>query len=168
MWILAAIRDCHSRNPGFGSIVMLFDPVCYLYYRMTQNMEPVRRYSLVLLDEDTDTVRQINHLLGKVFRVLSTPDSKVALRWLESDRSVKVLLVDQNIRGVSGLEILDQARVLRPDIRRILITRYDDLSSIIQGLHSDAVNRTISKPVDRTELVAALTFAVDPVSAPAN
>jgi thioredoxin reductase (NADPH) len=131
-------------------------------------MEAARRYSLILLDEDAETARQINHLLGKIFRVLSTHESKVALRWLESDRSVKVLMVDQNIRGVSGLEILDQAKTLRPDIRRILITRYEDLSSIIQGLRSDAVNRTISKPVDRTELVAALTFSGDQVSAPAN
>jgi thioredoxin reductase (NADPH) len=131
-------------------------------------MEAALRYSLIVLDEDAEIVRQINHLLGRVFRILSTPDPKVAVRWLESDRSIKVLIVDQSFRGVSGLEILDQARTLRPDIRRILITRYDDLSSIVQGLHSDAVNRTISKPLDRTELVAALTFSADNVGAQAN
>jgi response regulator RpfG family c-di-GMP phosphodiesterase len=119
--------------------------------------QSIQQQSVIVLDEDAETLTAVSRLLGQLFRVLATAETHKAIRWLESDQTVKVVIVNQNLRRSSGLELLEQVRGIRPDVRRILITQYDDLQSVVKGLHTDAIHRTISKPVQRTELAAALT-----------
>lgn len=51
------------------------------------------------------------------------------------------------------MELLALAQKLRPDARRILIANYSDLALFVEGLHTGAIERTTSKPIDATELL---------------
>jgi hypothetical protein len=75
---------------------------------------------------------------------------------LQNDLRISAILVSQTLRGGCGLDLLVDAKRLRPDVRRILIANYEDLSSIIPSLHSGVIQRTISRPIDARELVGLL------------
>ena len=62
---------------------------------------------------------------------------------------------------------------LRPDVRRVMMTGHPDLSGIIQGLHSGAIDRLVHKPFTRDELLSAVRLDAPqahplPVPAPAG
>jgi ActR/RegA family two-component response regulator len=45
---------------------------------------------------------------------------------------------------------------MRPDARRVLLTTYNDLASIVQGLHSGAIDRLVQKPFTPADLMLAI------------
>ena len=59
-------------------------------------------------------------------------------------------------RTASGVSLLETARSCRPSARRILMTTYHDLPSIVAGLHSGAIERLVQKPFSAAELMAAI------------
>jgi len=121
--------------------------------------------TIIALDEDTRTLRQISELLGQHYHILTTSDPQKALGWLESNISVTSILVEQLLRNGIGVAVLENARRLRAEVRRILITRYADLPNIVNGLHTGAIHRLLSKPLIPAELSAVVAVA-EPRTAP--
>ncbi len=119
-------------------------------------MANAQRRTLIAGEDGREALNHLSQVLGDHYNVLATCDPRRALGWLENDSSVTVIVVEQVLKSGLGLDILESAKVLRPDVRRVLITRYSDLSGIVQGLHSGAINRMISKPLLRGELAAAV------------
>jgi DNA-binding NtrC family response regulator len=127
--------------------------------------KPSPEFSLVVLNEDPEVLREISSALNSHFKILTTSDPRRALAWVENDKSVRVLMVEQVLRSGLGITVLETARQLRPEIRRIIITGYDHLESLVQGLHSGAIHRMVSKPLQKAEL-ASLAQPIPTSSAP--
>jgi DNA-binding NtrC family response regulator len=111
---------------------------------------------VIVVDEDAQSLNQISELLGRQFKVMTSRDPRIALNWLETDLSVGIIIVEQVLRSGFGINLLQTAKNLRPEVRRVLITRYCDMGAIVQGLHSGVVNQTISKPILHSELLRAV------------
>jgi adenylate cyclase len=114
------------------------------------------RPSLIAVDDDPEALRHLTSVMEAHYKVLATSTPSRALAWLENDPSVAVIIVDQVLKSGLGLDVLESAKTLRPDVRRVLITRYTDLAGIVHGLHSGAINRMVSKPLMVGELALAL------------
>ena len=63
------------------------------------------------------------------------------------DRSLVLILSDINMPGMSGLELLPQAKALRPDVPIIMITAYGDAETKRQALERVA-EALLTKPID--------------------
>jgi DNA-binding NtrC family response regulator len=113
----------------------------------------IKSQSIVAADDDGRTLDRIKMILDSTFVVLATADPDRALAWLRNDTTVSAVFAGQNLRGGKGLELLKAAQKLRPDARRILIASYSDLAQFVDGLHTGAIQRTISKPIDGAELL---------------
>jgi DNA-binding NtrC family response regulator len=124
---------------------------------------PAKSRSVVVVDSDIRVLDEVSGVLDATHVVLATADARRAQAWLQNDVTVCAVLVAQNLKGTSSLDLLAHAQRLRPDARRILIANYEDLSSIIPSLHSGVVQRTISTPIDPRELVGLLRIAPPPV-----
>jgi ActR/RegA family two-component response regulator len=116
----------------------------------------IKRQTLIALDDDAESLRQLSAVMTPFFNVHATGDPRMALGWLQNDPSVAVIVVEQVLRSGLGVDVLESARQIRPDVRRILITVFTDLASIVDGLHRGAIEKMISKPLVRGELVSAL------------
>ena len=123
--------------------------------------------SIVAVDDDVRTLDRISMILDSAFVVLATADPNRALSWLQNDTTVAAVVVGQSLRNSKGLELLKVAQKLRPDARRILIASYSDLAGFVDGLHTGAIERTISKPIDATELLG-LVRLLSPGSKPGD
>jgi ActR/RegA family two-component response regulator len=122
--------------------------------------------SLVAVEDDPGILREIARSLENRFNVLATSDWAQALAWLQKDAKVKLLMVGQALRAGPGINLLESAMQIRPDVRRILITKYAELSSLIQGLHDGTIHRTVGTATLHKEL-ATLT-AENPSPLPAG
>jgi ActR/RegA family two-component response regulator len=110
--------------------------------------------TLVAVDDDAELLREISRSLSHRFLVLSTSDSEQGMEWVRNDLSVRILIVGQVIRSGLGIQVLEGAMQIRPDVRRILITSYDDLSELVQGLHCGTIHRTLGKGSLHGELMS--------------
>lgn len=63
-----------------------------------------------------------------------------------------VVLLDLNLPGISGIEILMTLRNVYPEVEVILLTGHMDLASTIEGLRLDSFHYLI-KPFDLQELI---------------
>ena len=69
-------------------------------------------------------------------------------------------LSDQRMPGMSGVELLERARTLAPDAKRMLVTAYADLQAVVDAVNRGQVTRYFVKPWDRAEMLAALEDAL--------
>jgi DNA-binding NtrC family response regulator len=109
--------------------------------------------SIIAVDSDPRSLDRIRIVLDSTHVVLTTGDPKRAMAWLQNDTTISAIVVDQALPNGASLELLRRAQELRPNARRILIASYSDLAQIVEGLHSGAVQRTISKPINAQELI---------------
>jgi response regulator RpfG family c-di-GMP phosphodiesterase len=114
-------------------------------------MTPSSR-SVIVLDDDQTSLREISQKLAPRYKVLPTPDLHVAMRFLEDDRTVVLFVVSQSFKRMPWTQILQEVRSLRPNVKRVLQTPYGDLTDIMPGLHNGSVNQIISKPAASGEI----------------
>jgi DNA-binding NtrC family response regulator len=115
-----------------------------------------RSCSVIAVDDNVRVLDQIATMLDATHRVLATSDPSRATVWLKNDLSVCAVIAAEGLRSNSAEEILRCAQGVRPEARRILITNFTDLSSIVGKLHSGLVQRTIASPIDPKALLAVI------------
>jgi DNA-binding NtrC family response regulator len=111
---------------------------------------------LIALDGDDAVLKTISKFAGPFFNVLITRDPRKFLAWVEHYPDTSVVVTEHVLRTAHGVSLLESCRTMRPDARRVLLTTYHDLASIVAGLHSGAIERLIPKPFSPAELLAAI------------
>ena len=111
---------------------------------------------LIALDGDDAVLKTISKLAGSYFNVLITRDPRHFLAWVEHYPDTTVVITEHVLRTAHGVSLLESCRTMRPDARRVLMTTYHDLASIVGGLHSGAIERLIPKPFSPAELLKAV------------
>jgi two-component system, response regulator PhcR len=118
------------------------------------------RHTLLVVDDEPDVVQSVQDLLRRQFRVLGATRAEDGLRLLR-ENEVHVVMSDQRMPGVSGVEFLARVRAERPDAIRLLFTGYADLKAVIDAINEGHVYRYITKPWDPEELQAILRQAAE-------
>ncbi|HEX7975177.1 MAG TPA: FAD-dependent oxidoreductase [Anaerolineales bacterium] len=114
---------------------------------------------LFCVDDDPNVLsavaRDLRRQYGEHFRVVRADSGKAALAALEElqrrSDPVALLLVDQRMPEMSGVEFLAQAMRLVPDARRVLLTAYADTEAAVQAINTAAVHHYLLKPWDPPE-----------------
>jgi FixJ family two-component response regulator len=114
---------------------------------------------LLLVDDEESILASLRRLLRREpYRVITANGGQVGLDELARCR-VDVIVSDQRMPNMSGVEFLRQARKLYPDTVRMVLSGYADLQSITDAINEGAIYRFLSKPWDdsalKTELVNA-------------
>ena len=114
---------------------------------------------ILAVDDDADVLRLIKSDLrrqyGHEYRVLSAGGGQPALDALtqlkERDEPVALLVVDQRMPGMGGVDFLEQAIKLYPDCKRILLTAYADTEAAIKAINTIKTDYYLLKPWDPPE-----------------
>ena len=117
------------------------------------------RATILTVDDDREVLRAIERDLrrryAENYRVLRADSGQVALEALRElkvrNDAVALLLVDQRMPGMSGVEFIKQANRLFPDARRVLLTAYADTDAAIRAINEANVNHYLLKPWDPPE-----------------
>jgi signal transduction histidine kinase len=115
----------------------------------------VRRHTLLVVDDEPDVVQSLQDLLRREYRVLGATHARDGLRLLR-EQPVHVVMTDQRMPEITGIEFLRNARHDRPDAIRLLFTGYADIKAVIDAINEGHVYRYITKPWDPDELLTIL------------
>lgn len=126
---------------------------------VNQNAPPVRP-KVLFVDDEERILRAMQALFRPIYDVTVTTDGHEALALLRQQH-FHVLVSDQRMPEIEGIEVLRQAKAISPHTVRLLLTGYSDLSAIIASINDGEVFRYLQKPWMNEELQATLAKAVD-------
>src|SRR5438445_7413122 len=119
-----------------------------------------RRHTVLVVDDESDVVASVKDLLRLDYKVLGTSRAAEALEIVDRE-PVDVVMTDQRMPGITGVELLEQVRAKNPDAMRLLFTGYADIRAVIDAINRGNVYRYITKPWDPDELQAVVRDAVE-------
>lgn len=96
------------------------------------------------------------HILSSLEKILESPDREIFLAdtaergWeiLKENKGIEVIICDNKLPGMMGIDFLTKVKHLYPDSIRILVTGYPDLNSAMEAINKAHIWRYILKPVD--------------------
>ena len=114
---------------------------------------------LLAVDDDQSVleavVQDLRREYGATYRVMRAASGQAALDTLAQLKArqepVALLLSDQRMPGMSGVEFLERAREPYPEARRVLLTAYADTDAAIRAINSARINYYLNKPWDPPE-----------------
>ncbi len=117
------------------------------------------RPTIMTVDDDREVLRAVERDLrrkyGERYRVLRADSGQSALETLRElkvrNDTVALLLVDQRMPGMSGVEFIKQAVELYPEAKRVLLTAYADTDAAIRAINEANINHYLLKPWDPPE-----------------
>lgn len=112
------------------------------------------------MDDDESVLGVLREqLLAENYAVDAVTRVDDALRLLE-DEPFAVIISDQKMPEMSGLEFLARAKALQPEASRILLTGVLSLDTMIGAINQGEIFRFIAKPWARAELIATVSNAL--------
>jgi signal transduction histidine kinase len=125
-------------------------------------MQPTKsRPKVLVVDDETEVLHSVHDLLRINYQVVTCTSGSQALEYLRVAPDVTVLLTDQRMPGISGVEVLREAGLIRPETTRLLFTAFADIHAIIGAINQGAVFRYITKPWEPEELESVIRQAVE-------
>jgi CheY-like chemotaxis protein len=108
--------------------------------------------TLLLVDDEPNILSALHRLLRRDgYTILTSDDPEKALAIL-ANQTVDVILSDQRMPGMTGVEFLRRVRQTHPDTVRIALSGYTDLQFITDAINEGAVYKFLTKPWDDEQL----------------
>jgi diguanylate cyclase (GGDEF)-like protein len=114
--------------------------------------------TLLLVDDEAGVLASLKRLLRKRYRLLSANNAAEAFE-LMATHDIGVILCDQQMPEMDGIEFLSRVRLMYPDTRRILLSGCVAFEVARSALNLGAVHKFLVKPWDNDELVRELDEA---------
>ena len=108
-------------------------------------------YKIMVVDDEPANLRLLERLFRRDYQVLSAGSGQEALRLLEQ-HDVALLITDQRMPGMTGIELLKRAAELRPHMVRIILTGYTDMEALVEAINCGQVYRYATKPWNNDDL----------------
>lgn len=116
-----------------------------------------KRPKLILLEMDPQTVDRFRRGAGRYYDVRVETALDDALALLKADATVAAFVAGTNRTGEAGISVLERVKMTRGDVLRIMLAAPSDLGTVIQGVHSGVVERSLNLPVSDSEILSAVT-----------
>ncbi|HEY4179508.1 MAG TPA: adenylate/guanylate cyclase domain-containing protein [Kofleriaceae bacterium] len=125
--------------------------------------EPQRAERVVLaVDDDALIRRSLNRwLLARGYTVHIADSGATALQLLEQHPEIQLVISDNDMPGMSGLELLEEIRRRFPKMFRIMLTGTGDLRVVMRAINENEIYRFVEKPWNDEVLSSAIHLAFE-------
>ena len=121
-------------------------------------MSATKRPCLLVVDDEPEIGASVYALLRREYDVLRAQSAAEGQRLMQ-EHEVHIVMTDQRMPEVTGVELLASVRVRHPRAVRLLFTGYADHESLIAAINDGRVFRFLKKPWRPEELEAAVRAA---------
>ena len=120
-----------------------------------------RRAVVLYVDDDRANLLAFRAIAEPTYEVVVARSGDEALLLISQNPDIAVLMADQRMPGMSGIDLCERVQSSHPDIVRMLVTAYSDLQAAIAAINRGHVSRYLNKPWNSEELLATLRDAVE-------
>src|SRR6267143_506791 len=117
-------------------------------------------HKLLIVDDETPNLRLLERLFSNDFQRLTAYSGPEAIRLLEQ-HDVAILITDQRMPEMTGIDLLKRTAHLRPNMVRILLTGYTDVEVLVDAINSGLVYMYVTKPWNNEDLKLKINRACE-------
>jgi response regulator RpfG family c-di-GMP phosphodiesterase len=121
-------------------------------------MTPTKKHCLLVVDDEPDVCDSVHDLLRHEFKVLKAPSAVEGAR-LMGENEVHIIMTDQRMPNVTGVDLLKNIRHRHPLSIRLLFTGFADLEAIIEAINHGHIFKFVKKPWQPDDLLSVVREA---------
>jgi phosphoserine phosphatase RsbU/P len=118
------------------------------------------KYSILYIDDEEHNLISFKSTFRREYNIHVATSGKAGLEIMEQDE-IQLVITDQRMPEMTGVEFLEKVKLLYPDCIRMIMTGYSDMDAIIQAINKGNIYRYISKPWNRAELKITIDSAFE-------
>ncbi len=117
---------------------------------------------ILFVDDEENILRSLSRLLiDEDFEVFTASSGREGLAILEREPDICLIVSDQRMPEMTGVEFLEKARALLPDAIRLVLTGYADVHAAVDAINRGGASRYIAKPWKDEEFIQILREAAE-------
>ena len=163
---LLADRGCDEFQGNYFSAAIGSDACCDLL-RAQRSVSPDRlgrsrtARTVMLVDDEPNVLTALSRsLYGRNYHILRARSASAALDLLAA-HEVGVIICDQRMPKMTGVELFRRVRQMYPHTVRIMLSGYADLDSVTDAINLGAVYKFLNKPWSKAEICDIVEGAFD-------
>jgi serine/threonine-protein kinase len=118
-----------------------------------------KKARVLFVDDEERILNALRTLFRGQYHVFTAENGALAIEFVKRF-GIHVVVSDQRMPSMTGVELLRQVKDLSPNSVRMLLTGYSDLAAIVGSINEGEVFRFVKKPWDNTEMQKTVADAV--------
>jgi putative nucleotidyltransferase with HDIG domain len=114
----------------------------------------------MIVDDEPANLRLLERLFRRDYQVLTAASGREALSLLDQ-HDVALLITDQRMPGMTGIELLQRTSEFRPHMVRMILTGYTDIGALVDAINCGQVYKYVTKPWNNDELRLTVERAIE-------
>lgn len=126
-------------------------------------VEKEKQYTILIVDDEKTNLRALRKVLQDDYEIMEANDGKTALDLIhhQPTPSIHLIITDQRMPKLSGVEFLEYSIPILPQALRIILTGYTDINDIIDSINKGQIYKFITKPFDPHQLKLTVKRAIE-------
>ena len=117
-------------------------------------------YKIIVVDDEPANLRVLERLFRREYEVITAESGEEALCLLDQ-HDAALLITDQRMPGMTGVELLKHTATIRPHMVRIILTGYTDVETLVEAINSSLVYKYVTKPWNNEDLRLTVSRALE-------
>ncbi len=122
--------------------------------------EGLRKEKILYVDDEQENLDVFEFTFMRYYDIFLANSAEAGMNILRRE-TIKLVITDQRMPKITGVEFLANAAELYPGIIRMIVTGFSDVEAIIQAINKGRVYRYITKPWNREELKMVIDNALE-------
>lgn len=122
--------------------------------------KPIEKAGVLYVDDEEHNLTSFKASLRREFNVYTAISPEAAQEFLDKE-DLKVIVSDQRMPKVTGVDFFAGLKKTHPEPIRILLTGYSDMQAVIDAINEGEVHRYLTKPWDAPNMVSAINQAIE-------
>jgi len=120
------------------------------------------RHKILAVDDEANILSSLRRLLRREnYELLTASSGEEGLKTLKEEGEIQLIISDQRMPGMQGVEFLKKAMGLYPDTIRIILSGYTDVTAITAAINEGHIYQFILKPWNDEELKSIIKRALE-------
>ncbi len=116
------------------------------------NAVDFKKFPILFVDDEYLAVASFKNYFDKEFTIFTATGGEEALRLIDRHSEIVLILTDQRMPKMAGVQFLQKAMEKRPDLIRMLMTAFTDLKTLIDAVNLGQVYQYVEKPYEPSQL----------------
>jgi len=125
---------------------------------VSSDSDPI--YSILYIDDEENNLISFKSTFRRDYHIHMASSGREGLEIMEN-HDIQLVITDQRMPDMSGIEFLEQIVPLYPDCMRMILTGFSDLEAVIQAINKGNIYRYVSKPWNREDLKITIDSALE-------
>jgi DNA-binding NarL/FixJ family response regulator len=117
------------------------------------------KLKVLYIDDEKINLLNFEAAFGKTYEILNAGSGEEALKIFKQEADIAMVISDQRMPGMTGVELLEKIHRLNPEPVRMILTGYKDIEDILGAINQGRVYRYILKPWEEKEIKPVLKQA---------